>query len=183
MFAAVEERAASGQPQALRNLALARTALRIGPAGERAVSPAAPRGAAGAALPDAPRQGRQGAAGADFDARADGGGGRRGSAVAPPGSLWLFPSGKAHLSPGAAVPDRAGDGGRCRDRARTGQPARPAPCLCDPFAGGRGRPARAAVAARPCRHRDDANLHPCRQRAAGRAGQRAPSAGGNACDR
>ena len=84
--------------------------------------------------------------------------------------------------PGAAVPDRPRAGRAGRDRARAGQPARPAPRLRHASAGGRRRPARAAVAARPCRHRDDADLHPCRQRAAGRAGQRAASAGARDVD-
>ena len=94
----------------------------------------------------------------------------------PGGTSVAVPERQVASQPGAAVPDRPRDGRRRRHRARAGQPARPAPRLRHPPAVGRRRPARAAVAARPCRHRDDANLHPCRQRAAGRAGQHPPSA-------
>ena len=87
-----------------------------------------------------------------------------------------FPSGKSHLSRVRLFQLVRAMAGARRDRARAGQPARPAPRLRDPSARGRRGPARAPVAARPCRHRDDANLHPCRQRAAGRAGQCAASA-------
>src|SRR3546814_13142975 len=48
--------------------------------------------------------------------------------------------------------------------------------LCDAPARRRRRSARAAIDARPRRHRDDRNLHACRQPPPRRAGQRAASA-------
>ena len=57
--------------------------------------------------------------------------------------------------------------------------ARPAPLLRQSPAGARGRPAKFAADARPCRHRHDANLHPCPRRAA--AG--ACTSGASACPR
>ena len=79
------------------------------------------------------------------------------------GSPWLFPSGKAHISRvRLAVPDAARTRGARRDRPDRDQPACAAPRLCDAPARRRRRSARAAIDARPRRHRDHRNLHACR---------------------
>ena len=77
----------------------------------------------------------------------------------------------------AAADDPAGlraaaEAGGARGRARpgAGQPARAAAQFRQPHAGPRRRPAQPAVAARPRRHRDDPDLHPCAGRAAAGTG-------------
>ncbi len=91
------------------------------------------------------------------------------------GSLWLFPSGASHLSRirlFQLVRALAAEAGI--DPARV-SPHCAAPCLRHASAGRRCGPARAPGNARSCRHRDDADLHPCRRQPARRAGQCAPS--------
>ena len=174
MFEAAEDRAASGEPNAHAQPRLARIALRLGACARANWWPAARRGSPRPAVPDGPRQGRQGAAGADLR--------RAPRPRSPNGSSMsrrrpvAVPERQEASQPGAAVPDRPRAGRRRRDRARAGQPARPSPRLRHPSAVGRRGPARAPVAAWPCRHRHHPDLHPCRQRPAGRAGQRPPSA-------
>ena len=97
MFEAAEDRAASGEPAALRNLALLELLYGSGLRATELVS--LPRGAvrAGPAVPDAARQGREGAAGADLR-RAPKRRSPNGSSMRPAARSWLFPSGKSHLS-------------------------------------------------------------------------------------
>ena len=56
------------------------------------------------------------------------------------------------------APERGGAGRRHRSGA--GLAARVAPCLRQPSAGGRRRPAQRAIDAGPCRYRHDPDLHP-----------------------
>ena len=176
LFARAEEEAAGDGPAAVRLLALLETALWLGPARDRAGLAAARRGAARCAVPDRDRA-RAGSSGWCRSARA------RAQAL----SRWL----RGALRQGGTCSPRAGQAPHARaavparsrrwpaargTRAREGQPARAAPCLRHPPARRRGGPARAADAARPCRHRHHADLHPCRFGAAGGAGQRAASA-------
>ena len=96
MFAAAEDKAASGEPKALRNLALLELLYGSGLRASELVGLA--RGAVRPGQPFlmirgkgdkerlAPISGRASAAVAKW------------VEVAPPGSLWLFPSGKSHLS-------------------------------------------------------------------------------------
>ncbi len=94
----------------------------------------------------------------------------------PADSLWLFPSGKSHLSRVRLfqiVRQMAADAGISPERV---SPHVLRHAFATHLLVGRSRPARAPVAAGPCRHRHHPNLHPCRQRAAGRAGQFAPPA-------
>ena len=174
MFEAAEDRAASGEPAAVRNLALARTALRFGPARERAGQPAAWRDAAGPAVPDRARQGSKERL-VPISSRADARS-RRGWNMCRAAACGCSRAGRTHISRVRLfqiVRAMAADAGIC---ARPGQPARPSPRLRNASAVGRRGPSRAPVAARPCRHRDHANLHPRRQRAAGRAGEHPPPA-------
>ncbi len=71
------------------------------------------------------------------------------------------------------------EGACAKGRARPGPAvaARAAPRLCQPSARPRRRPAQRAADARARRHRDDANLHACRDRAAAQAGGKRPSTG------
>jgi integrase/recombinase XerD len=96
MFAAAEDRAASGETRALRNLALLELLYGSGLRASELVG--LPRGAVRPGQPFlmirgkgdkdrlAPISGRASEAVAKW------------VAVAPPGSIWLFPSGKSHLS-------------------------------------------------------------------------------------
>ena len=87
---------------------------------------------------------------------------------------------KRPSDPPAFRPRAQGAGRRCGTRRRAGQPARAAPCLRQPPAAERRRPARGADAARPCRHLDHADLHACAGGAAEEPGARPASAGGEA---
>ena len=87
------------------------------------------------------------------------------AATVPRDALWLFPVGQEASEPGPALPAGARACRRRRHPAGADQPARASPRLRHPFAGGRRRSARGADAARPCRHRDHPDLHPCRLRA------------------
>ena len=94
MFAAVEERAASGEPLALRNLALARTALRLGPARDRAgVAAARARSAPGQPFLILRGKGDKERL-VPISTRAAAGGARLAARMSPATSPWLFPSGK-----------------------------------------------------------------------------------------
>ena len=87
---------------------------------------------------------------------------------------WLFPSGRSHLSRVRLfqiVRAIAADAGIAPERV---SPHVLRHAFATHLLVGRCGLARAPVPARPCRHRDDANLYPCRQRAAGRAGQHPP---------
>ena len=96
MFAAAEDKAASGEPKALRNLALLELLYGSGLRATELVG--LPRGAVRPSQPFlmirgkgdkerlAPISGRAATAVAKW------------IEVAPPGSIWLFPSGKSHLS-------------------------------------------------------------------------------------
>ena len=86
------------------------------------------------------------------------------------------PVGQEASEPGPALPVGPRARRRRRHPARADQPARAPPRLRHPFARGRRRPARGADAARPCRHRDHADLHPCRLAPADRSGQQPPPA-------
>ena len=77
----------------------------------------------------------------------------------------------------AFCPRAQGAGGRRRAAARPSQPARAAPCLCQPPVAQWGRFARGADAARPCRYFDDADLYPCAGGTAQEPGARSASAG------
>jgi len=83
---------------------------------------------------------------------------------------------KGASQPSALVPDRETDGCRRRHFARARKPACAPPRLRNAPAFRRRRPPRSAVAAGARRHRDNADLHPCRQCAARRAGQQPSSA-------
>ena len=157
MFEAAEDRAASGELAAVRNLALLELLYGSGLRATELVS--LPRGAVRQGQPFlmvrgkgskerlVPISSRAQAAVAQW------------LELAPGGTPWLFPSGKAPPQPRSAVPDREGDGRRRRDRAGAGQPACASPCVRDaPALGGRG-PAGPSVAARPCRYRDHPDLH------------------------
>ena len=177
MFEAAEDRAASGEPLALRNLALLELLYGSGLRATELVS--LPRGAlrVGPAVPDPARQGRQGAAGADLRRAPRQAVERWLRACAGVSRSGCSRAARRHLSRVRLFQIVRAMAARRRNPARAGQPARPAPRFRDASAVGRRRPARAPVAARPRRHRDHANLHPCRQRAAGRAGQHPPPAG------
>jgi integrase/recombinase XerD len=96
MFAAAENRAVSGEPKALRNLALLELLYGSGLRASELVG--LPRGAV---RPDQPFLMIRGKGDKDRLAPISG---RASEAVAkwvevaPPGSIWLFPSGKSHLS-------------------------------------------------------------------------------------
>ena len=153
--------------------------------------------------PAGTRQGRQGAPGPARDtspsrARCLSGGARsppgprRAVALAVPLPRRERPP---HAASSCAVAQGAGAGRR--DRAQPGLAARAASRLRQPFARQWCGPEGGAEDARPCRHRDDRNLHPCPRRAAqapgrskassGRRGPHGPhglgqvGAGGNAC--
>ena len=160
MFEAAEDRAASGEIAAVRNLALLELLYGSGLRASELVS--LPRGSVRSGQPFLMVRGKGDKERlVPISTRAD-------AAVSawlehvPSDSLWLFPKRQKASQPGAVVPDRPGDGGRLRNFARTGQPACPSPRICDPLAVGRRGPPRAPVAARPCRHCDDPNLHPRR---------------------
>ena len=81
-------------------------------------------------------------------------------------SPWLFHSvrngSQGADAPGGPARDQGGCRGGRACESGAGVAARAAPCLCHPHAFRRHRPARAAGAARPCRHRDHPDLHPSR---------------------
>ena len=78
----------------------------------------------------------------------------------------------------AFCPRPEGTGGRLRPRAAAGVAACAAPCLCQPPAAQRRRPAHRADPARPHRYLDHADLYPCGRGAAEEPGARPASAGG-----
>ena len=96
--------------------------------------------------------------------------------LSPGGWCWLFPSGKTHLSR-VRLSRSFGRWGPMRVSRRSAS----APmcfAMRSPLTSfRRRRPSRPPVAAWSCGYRDDPDLHPCRQRPAGRAGQRQASAG------
>ena len=89
-------------------------------------------------------------------------------------SKWLFPSfgEQGHLTRQHFARELKTLGAACGIAPATPQPARAAPCLRQPSAAQRRRPSRGADVARPCRHLDHANLHPCAGRTAQGAGAR-----------
>ena len=95
------------------------------------------------------------------------------------GSKWLFPSfGEAgHLTRQHAAREFKAWPAAAGPARRPGQPARAAPCLCEPPAAQWRRPAGGADPARPCRHLHHPDLYPCAGRSAQEPGARSPSAG------
>ncbi len=93
-------------------------------------------------------------------------------------SMFLFPAAVRHrLSLAAGVCPRP-EGARRQGRHHRGEDlaACASPCFRQPSLAERRRPPGGAAAARPCRHLDHADLHPCAGGAAGAAGQRSSSA-------
>ena len=96
MFAAAEDRASSGEPRALRNLALLELLYGSGLRASELVG--LPRGAVRPGQPFLMIRGKgEKERLAPISGRALDAVGKW-VAVAPPGSIWLFPSGKSHLS-------------------------------------------------------------------------------------
>ena len=93
---------------------------------------------------------------------------------------WLFPalSESGHLTRQAFARDLKALAIARRHPGRARLAARAAPCLRQPSPAERRRSARRAGTARPCRHLDDADLHPCPGRAAAPPRHRPPSAVG-----
>ena len=94
------------------------------------------------------------------------------------GRAYLFPSRSAKGPPHPPASDPAAQGAGARRRHRSGAPlaACAAPCLRQPPARGRRRSARRPADARPRRHCDHPDLHPCTGRPAGGGGGRASPA-------
>jgi integrase/recombinase XerD len=96
MFAAAEDRASSGEPRALRNLALLELLYGSGLRASELVG--LPRGAVRPGQPFLMIRGKgEKERLAPISTRAQDAVAKW-SAVAPPGTIWLFPSGKSHLS-------------------------------------------------------------------------------------
>ena len=169
----------AGRPDGLP----ARTPLRHGPARLRTHRAAAQRRQNPRPLPRGARQRRQGAPRAP-----DGGGPRSGARTIwrcsksrrQGAGPWLFPadSESGHLTRQAFARDLKAVAVGGGIAGRQGQPARAAPCLREPPAPERRGFAGRAGAARPFRHLDDADLHPCARRAAEEHGARPASDGG-----
>ena len=150
-------------PLGQRDLAAARAALRLRPAGQRA--PGAARGRRGPrGRPRAlRRQGRQGARGAH--GRSGGGGARtlparrppRAAARAPPGGALPERARRSAHAPGPRLPAAQDPG--ARRHARAGQRAHPAALVRHAPAGRRRRPAQRAGDARARQRGDHAALH------------------------
>ncbi len=168
LFAQAEQDAESGRYEAVRLLTLARIALRVRPACDRVGLAAARRGAARCAVPDRHRQGRSGADGAGFEP-GETGARQDGWNCATARANILFPSRGKHLTRIRLFQLLKELAARAGLRSGETFAARAAPCLRNPSARRRGRLARAADPARPCRHRDHPDLHPCRCGAAGRS--------------
>ena len=97
------------------------------------------------------------------------------------GSKWLFPSfgDSGHLTRQHFARELKALAAAAGLRRGAVKPARAAPCLRQPSAAQRRRPARGADAARPRRHFDHADLYPRARRAAEKPGARSASAGGH----
>ncbi len=115
MFEAAEDRASSAEPVAVRNLALLELLYGSGLRASELVS--LPRGAVRAAQPFLMVRGKGSKERlVPISARAQEVVSRWLDHV-DSATLWLFPSGKSHLSRVQAVPNRSRDGGRCCHRA------------------------------------------------------------------
>ena len=157
LFEAAEDRASSGEPLALRNLALLELLYGSGLRATELVS--LPRGALRVGQPFLILNGK----GAEERLVPISGARRGGRRAMARGNRrrrrsGYFPAGRG-TSAACASTRSSGHGRRRRNPAGADQPARPAPRVRDASAVGRRRPSRRPVAARACRYRDHANLH------------------------
>ena len=173
MFREAEDRAASGEVAAVRNLALLELLYGSGLRASELVS--LPRGALRKGQPFLIVRGKGTRSGWCRSRRVPKWRWNAGSNTSR-ATLYGCSRAASAISAGCGCSRSSAGWRRTRGSLQRGQPPRPSARLRDASVVGRRRPSRASIAARSRRHRDHPDLHPCRQRAAGRAGQHPPPA-------